>query len=83
MYFLKIGRYINVNPVQFQIGDIVEISITFFCVQIRGQKMKMMTSLKTLTMLDDKIRQVIFFLFIEKLYQLINVMSCRKQETIM
>ena len=63
MYFLKIRRYINVNPVQFQIEDIMEISITFFCVQIHGQKMKMMTSLKTLTMLDDKIQQVIFFFF--------------------
>ena len=51
-------RYININPIRFQIGDIVEISIGFYCVQIRGGKMKLMSSLKSITMLNDTIRQV-------------------------
>ncbi|KAF8798316.1 hypothetical protein BYT27DRAFT_7123499, partial [Phlegmacium glaucopus] len=46
-------KYININPSQFQKGDIVEITISFFCIKTRFEKLKMMTSLKTLTLLND------------------------------
>jgi hypothetical protein len=51
-------RYININPVRFQNGDIVEVTLSFFCHQTRSEKFKMMISLKTMTLLDDKIREV-------------------------
>ena len=83
-FLLIFFRYVNVNPIWFQVGDIVKISISFFCVQIHGQKMKMMMSLKTLMILDDTIKQVIIlFLFIKKLCSLLNVIFCRKLEKIM
>ncbi|KAF8811605.1 hypothetical protein BYT27DRAFT_7089134 [Phlegmacium glaucopus] len=51
-------KYTNIHPIRFQRGDIVEVNISFFCVQTRFGKFKMMTALRTLTLLDDKFRQV-------------------------
>jgi len=57
------GRYFNINPLRFQKGDIVEITISFFCVQTRSDTLKMLTSLKGLTLIDDKFREVQFLYF--------------------
>ena len=51
--------YYDLNPVRFQKGDIVEISISFFCTQTRSGKYKMISSLKTIVLLDDTIREVL------------------------
>ena len=56
-------RFINIDPSRFQKGDIVEISISFFCVNTRSQTLKMLTSLKSIMLIDDGIRQVIFLIY--------------------
>lgn len=53
-------RYVNINPVRFQSGDIVEVAVSFFCIQTQSNTLKMMTSLKSLTLLDDTFREVRF-----------------------
>jgi len=58
---------VNINPVRFQKGDIVEITVSFFCVRTRTEKFKMMASLKTLTLLNDKFREVNFYTTISRI----------------
>ena len=52
-----IYSYQNVNPVRFQKGNIVELAVSFFCIPTQAKKYKMITSLKSIILLDDKIRE--------------------------
>jgi len=57
---ILIDRFYNIDPSRFQKGDIVEVSISFFCVKTRSGTAKMMISLKSLILLDDSFREVKF-----------------------
>src|ERR1700719_1272840 len=52
------NSHFNINPTRFQKGDIVELTVSFFCVRTRLNSLKMMTSLKSITLLDDHIQEV-------------------------
>lgn len=54
----KKKRYFDINPTRFQKGDIVELAVSFLCVPIKGGKYKMITSLKTILLLDNTTREV-------------------------
>ena len=51
-------RYFNINPFYFQKGDIVKITVSFGSVRTRSGCLKMLTLLRTLTLIDDKFREV-------------------------
>jgi hypothetical protein len=67
--------YCDINPLRFQKGDIVEMTVSFFCVQTRMNKYKMITSLKSIVLLDDTIREVCFTLKFHDLCLYDNICS--------
>jgi hypothetical protein len=61
---ILIDRFYNIDPSRFQKGDIVEVSISFFCVKTRSGTLKMVTSLKSLILLDDSFCEVKFLYYL-------------------
>ena len=51
-HYLSLSRYISINPVKFQYGDIVEAQVSFQTVALKGGKYKMLVVLRALTLLD-------------------------------
>ena len=51
---ITLSRYEEMDPTRFKIGDIVEAQILFMGVPLKGGKVKMMTVLCVLSLLDCK-----------------------------
>jgi len=47
-----INRYATTNPATFRVGDIVEAQLSFNVIPLRGEKHKMLMTLRALTLLD-------------------------------
>ncbi|KAF8327492.1 hypothetical protein F5887DRAFT_1077138 [Amanita rubescens] len=53
-------KYMKISPVRFQIGDIVEVQMTFTLVPVFGNEYKMVSILRSMTMLDSLFSQKAF-----------------------
>ncbi|KAF8329028.1 hypothetical protein F5887DRAFT_1081409 [Amanita rubescens] len=53
-------KYVEISPVRFQIGDIVEAQMTFMLVSLPGNDYKMVSILRSMTMLDNSFSQKAF-----------------------
>ena len=54
----RIIRHLKVTPQSFRAGDLVELEVSFMAVPLagEGQKVKMMTVLRSITLLDKQFR---------------------------
>jgi hypothetical protein len=68
------SRYRNIKPSEFQVGDMVEASLAFVAVPIRGGRYIAMPQLRALTLLDNSKCQV------RKTTQSACFNSCRFQQ---
>jgi hypothetical protein len=51
-------RFCQADPVQFRVGDIVEVQITIAAVPMRNNKFKMICQLRSLALLDGAFTDV-------------------------
>jgi len=51
-------RYRTIKPATFQIGDAVEVTVTFVILPLKGERYIMIPQLRVITLLNDQIRQV-------------------------
>ncbi|KAF9464019.1 hypothetical protein BDZ94DRAFT_1356192, partial [Collybia nuda] len=58
MQHISLTRYSPTNPINFRVGDIVEVQLAFMAVPIKDQRYKMLVSLRGITLLDDSHRNV-------------------------
>ena len=58
IYYILVHRYITINPVKFQCGDIVEAQLSFQTVALKEGKHKMLVVLRALTLLDELLTKV-------------------------
>jgi hypothetical protein len=52
------GRFRPTGPQTFQVGDIVEVQVSFIAVPIRDNKWKMNTILRSISLFDGSFTQV-------------------------
>jgi len=59
LFFITLlTRFFEVDPIQFRVGDIVEVQITVVAVPIRSNKFKMITQLRCLALLNGTFTDV-------------------------
>ena len=51
-------RYRTIKPATFQIGDVVEVTVAFVILPLKGERYIMIPQLRVVTLLNDQIRQV-------------------------
>ena len=51
-------RYPSISPIKIQIGDIVEVQMSIVAVPVKGRESKLMTLLRSVTIMDGTYTQV-------------------------
>ena len=63
-YITYLHRYIQINPVKFHCGNIVEAQLSFQTVALKEGKHKLLVILRALTLLDEVLAKVKIYIVI-------------------